>query len=299
MLLGENLLEKNSFIGANSPESVRAYLLLLDPGALESNQVGRRFLIPERGLVVGTDPLSDIPLWPSAFHKPSHVRVWRDPGENWRFRHIEEDDAIYLNQRPCQQGFLKDGDILQIGASVFEFLLETGLRFRVYQEMEARVRLDQLTRIQNRKSMIEQIEREMSRLSRDPKEVFSLVLFNLDHFAEINLAYGYHGGDEVLKTVARRLELGLRKHELVGRYSGEEFLILLPGISRERVSSIADILRMRVQSQPVHFLGQTIPITLSGGTATAAEVMSLHQLLQLAEDRLSQAKENGRNRVIA
>lgn len=283
---------------AGTSPYAKAYLLMLDVGLHATATIGRRFLIPKQGLVLGNDITADVSLAaPLHEQEPYRIRIWHDPTGEWRFRLLDGKVSISVNHHQASQGNLLDGCVFQVDQIIFEFLLETGPKWRVYQEMENRIRIDHLTRILNRRGIVEQTEREMARLAQDPSNAFSIVLLNLDHFADINQQHGYLCGDETLKEVVRRAQSSLRKQDILGRYGGEEFLILLPQTHKEEAIRLTKLLQNQVQNQPVRFGEQSIPITLSAGLATAKQPTSFQHILQLAEDHLALAKKAGRNRI--
>lgn len=276
----------------------KAYLLVLDVGAHATATVGRRFSIPKQGLLLGNETSVDISVSSdSVSPEPYRVRIWHDPMGEWRFRLLEGTTPILLNHQPTVQGTLLDGSIFHVDQMVFEFLLETGPKWRVYQEMESRIRIDHLTHLLNRRGIVEQVEREMARLLEEPPPPFSITLLNLDHFTDINQQHGYLCGDETLREVASRMQNVLRKQDILGRYGGEEFLILMPHTAKEEAVRLIKSLLAQVQSQPVVYKEYALPITLSAGITTTNRETSFQHIIQAAEDHLSAAKKAGRNRI--
>jgi two-component system, cell cycle response regulator len=157
---------------------------------------------------------------------------------------------------------------------------------------------DFLTTLLNRSEILASLEREVARGARDDKPA-SIILADIDHFKRVNDTLGHAAGDEVLKEVARRLKADLRPYDIVGRYGGEEFLLILPGCNLANGLRRADDIRKIVSGQPIATPNGTVSTTISMGvTATdAVRYCSPAEFLREADVSLYAAKKNGRNRV--
>lgn len=159
-------------------------------------------------------------------------------------------------------------------------------------------RVDALTGVLNRGAFLQEFEREVSRAEREGG-TFSLAIFDLDRFKLLNDRYGHPLGDQVLKGFTAILEGAIRKHDVIGRYGGEEFALLMPNTGEETATRVAERVRREVESRGVEVAGRRIGLTVSGGVATfGVEGHDWDSLLSAADTALYDAKAAGRNQVL-
>lgn len=153
--------------------------------------------------------------------------------------------------------------------------------------------LDPLTGLANRRAAHRFLEQEWN-IFQEAGQEFSLILADVDHFKEVNDNYGHQGGDLLLCRLANVLRRATREIDCVARWGGEEFLIILPGVGRDDVGSVAERLRRTVEDQAP----SSISVTMSLGCATMATDHSITALILAADQALYAAKERGRNCVV-
>ena len=177
---------------------------------------------------------------------------------------------------------------VMVGKRIVE--LQKSLRFAATHDF--------LTDLLNRAEILAALEREFSRGGREDKPA-TIILADIDDFKRVNDTLGHAAGDEVLKEVARRLKVDLRPYDLVGRYGGEEFLLILPGCSLAVGARRADEIRTLVCKDPIVTEFGTVSAAVSMGvTATVAtRDCSVSEFLREADVSLYEAKKKGRNRV--
>jgi diguanylate cyclase (GGDEF)-like protein len=158
---------------------------------------------------------------------------------------------------------------------------------------------DSLTGLDNRRNIEERLE-EMFGHSRRLKEPLAVVLCDLDRFKSVNDTHGHQAGDAVLKQLARILKEEAREIDRVGRYGGEEFMLLLPGTVLDSAVTFAERVRKAVEAHTFTFEGGTLQRTMSCGVAAwpHPRIEDCDALVKAADDALYVAKETGRNRVI-
>lgn len=156
--------------------------------------------------------------------------------------------------------------------------------------------LDSLTGLYNRAAILEVLDYELER-SRQERSEFAVILADLDDFKNINDTYGHLAGDSVLRDFGCRIKRNLRLYDRVGRYGGEELLLLMPGMKEEAESRIHELHR-QVNAEPFAFGAVTLRVTCSFGVCWfPSKLNTVEGLLSLADEALYLAKANGRNRV--
>jgi diguanylate cyclase (GGDEF)-like protein len=157
---------------------------------------------------------------------------------------------------------------------------------------------DPLTGLLNRRACLDSLLAELDRGRRAGNPV-CIVMADIDHFKKVNDTHGHLTGDQVLCEVARRMQSSLRRYDTVGRFGGEEFLLVLPGCGLEEGVKLAERICQLVSSEPVKGKNKPIDVSISLGVAVAIRPVpaDLDVLLGSADAALYRAKEAGRNRV--
>jgi two-component system cell cycle response regulator len=169
---------------------------------------------------------------------------------------------------------------------------------RAKEELLFQATHDPLTGVANRGVILEAVRREFARQSRE-RGSFAIVMADLDHFKYVNDKYGHQCGDAVLKEAARRMQNSVRPYDIVGRYGGEEFLIVVPTSDVPSAWGLAERIRKTIANQPITTQAGDVNITATFGVAasTQARPVDSQALLHLADEALYRAKAQGRNRV--
>jgi two-component system cell cycle response regulator len=184
---------------------------------------------------------------------------------------------------------------LRTGRRILE--LQEQLR-SAYERLKFEATHDPLTGLASRAAVLEILRIELSRAGREGSTL-GILLADLDHFKQVNDTYGHLAGDAVLRETAKRMRASLRPYDAVGRYGGEEFLIILPGSHAASSIKRAECLRTAVERVPVNTSEGKIPVTVSIGVTIGGGTQpdNIELLVKAADTALYQAKINGRNRV--
>lgn len=201
-------------------------------------------------------------------------------------RALREDRETRVGEQ--LQTMVKRIQVMEVEAQTFRNHLE---------EQRQRAMIDSLTGLANRAGLQKRMEEEFARWQRYGGELLLAVL-DVDHFKQINDRFGHLAGDKVLRLIAQQLQRRLRKSDYIGRFGGEEFVLLLPGTSHEQAAVALDALRAGIEESPFHFKAERVTITLSIGYTAFRQGDTLDQVFDRADRAMYQAKQQGRNRLM-
>lgn len=183
---------------------------------------------------------------------------------------------------------------LRSGTRVLE--LQEGL-LKAQAALSVLATRDDLTGLWNRRMIVEHLDRELRRAAHEKRPV-AIAMADVDEFKRINDMHGHPVGDVVLRQVAARMQLALRDYDSIGRYGGEEFLVVLPGCDAETGVAAAERVRTSVAAEPVASAGGPLLVRVSIGVAwTDPAGLDGAELIKSADEALYRAKTAGRNRV--
>ncbi len=268
-------------------DSMSDAMVMVDPEnhLIESNPQAKKLFFPDFEDPVGM-ALSELnPLLARhLIHASGHGTATLNVGEERRSFTISKSDLRGKKDR--------------VLGSLFIFHDVTELR-EAMRTLEIRATSDGLTGLVNHRHFMHLASEEAQRLEHAPKGVFSIIMFDLDHFKSINDTYGHSVGDQVLLHVSDLLRKNVRKMDVCARYGGEEFIILLRGTGVEASVNKAESLRALIEDTPVVCDAEGVRITSSFGVSAYLPSLGLswEQVLNQADTALYRAKREGRNRV--
>jgi diguanylate cyclase (GGDEF)-like protein len=156
---------------------------------------------------------------------------------------------------------------------------------------------DALTGVMNRRHFMDLADAQIDRVKRQKSGGF-IVIFDIDHFKEVNDEHGHLVGDKVLKEIADRINRTIRQYDVFGRYGGEEFVLFVTDISESDMREHAERMRLAICSEPMDFDEAEVTVSVSLGVASVNSAGSIYGILRKADDALFKAKEGGRNMVV-
>jgi two-component system, cell cycle response regulator len=267
---------------------------------LSGTAAGQMFRIPEgHWCVIGRAQGSQLRIEEEGVSR-NHARIRRD-GPIVQVEDLGSRNGTYLNgERISTVKRLDEGDKIQIGPiTVVRFAHHDELDERFHQRLVASALRDPLTRLFNRRYLLDRLDCEL-RFARRHMSTLSLLMLDVDHFKELNDRHGHLAGDAVLAHLAAVLQKAVRNEDVVARFGGEELTVVLRSVTLDQAMVLAERLRQLVEASVTRYRGQELRVTVSVGGAgypsTRAETVA--QLIDAADRALYRAKDEGRNRVV-
>lgn len=253
-----------------------------DRGRTRDSMIG----MPATALALNPELLADVAPEDEAVLRGETV----DKEQRYIVRRTGEERFRLISKRPCTD---MDGKPLIVVAHL------DITRWKVAENKLARMaHEDELTGLPNRRRFLAEAERLISLATRHGSEL-SLIIFDLDHFKEVNDKYGHVIGDQVLREVAIRLMAKMRAEDMPCRWGGEEFVVLLPITDLAMAEPLAERLREAFDTAPIEVNGLSLSLTISGGVAQKRDDESLNDCVARADKALYAAKREGRNRFLS
>lgn len=287
-LKGDDLFGVSS---ANLLQNTKPYLVVLS-----GKDQGKRFELVKQINHIGRNENADIVIVESQMSR-NHGRLIVFPDRVFIEDH-NSTNGTYVDGLRIDKVTLGPKSRIRIGDTVMKIDYKDPNEARFEDALYEAANTDALTGILNRRAFMTKISDEIL-LCRQNNLNLALVMCDADHFKRINDTYSHLAGDYVLRKFANLISEILRSEDHVGRYGGEEFIILLRSLSLESVLSCCERIRAGIESHRFEFQGQTIPCTLSMGICVrqGMNIPNLEMLIQTADEALLNAKKNGRNRI--
>lgn len=257
--------------------------------------LGKRWSLGPGNFSVGRGPQNDIVLDLDNVSR-RHCEFTSVAG-SVSVRDLGSTNGTYRNDVEVAEHLLTNGDHIKVGGAIFKFLSGGNVESLYHEEIYRMTIMDGLTQIHNKRYFLEAIEREMARCARFERPLH-LIMMDLDHFKGVNDEYGHIAGDYVLREFAKIVRDRVRTEEVFARYGGEEFALVIPEVSTPKVGAYAEKVRSLVEEHEFVFENRVIPVTISQGVAQMPKGRGdVQHFIQLADDKLYEAKRTGRNRV--
>ena len=259
--------------------------------------LGRKYGLREGEVTIGRDVKNGILVELDNVSR-RHAKITTRQGMSFVVDWKSTNGTYLNNKEVLEETPLRSGDYLKVGGSIFKFLSGGDIESLYHEEIYQLTIIDGLTQVNNKRFLVEFLEREIGRCRRYGRSL-SLILLDLDHFKEINDNHGHPAGDSVLRDLALRIKQCIRKEECFARYGGEEFAIAMPESGSENGRMFAEKIRRLVAEEPFDFESKKISVTVSMGIAELNEELTdPTEFIKLADANLYRAKRAGRNQVI-
>jgi diguanylate cyclase (GGDEF)-like protein len=259
--------------------------------------MGQRYALNSNPLVLGRGEDCEIRINDHSVSR-RHARI-EPQNESFYAVDLQSTNGTFVNDMPTTRTKLKDGDYLRVGNCIYRFLTGGNVEAEYHEEIYRLTIIDALTGVHNKRFMLEFLERELARSARHGRPL-ALIMIDVDWFKSVNDELGHLGGDFTLRELASCIRASVRREDLFARYGGEEFALVLVESSHEGAFDVAERIREQVCKHPFEFEGKPYHLTISLGVATTSGDSSLtvEQLICQSDEKLYQAKQAGRNKVI-
>lgn len=290
MIVDSNVLKQAR---TEASERDQAYVIVI-----AGPHTGKMFKLDEGDFILGRSPKVDIQLQDVGVSR-THAKVFRVNDQVF-VEDMKSANGTYLNgERLVVTQQLSDGDKITLGSTtILKFTYHDRLDEDYQKRMFNAALRDGLTGAFNKKYLLNHLRSEFSYAQRHQNHL-SLLLFDIDHFKEVNDTYGHLAGDHILVKLSSLVMNGLRTEDTFARYGGEEFAVVARGSTMFQAYQLAERLRRDVADFSFVHNGDSIPITISIGVSSFPEntVDSIEELIQAADTALYGAKNGGRNRT--
>jgi two-component system cell cycle response regulator len=268
--------------------------------AISGPQLGRSFAIDKEEFMIGRVESCDLVVIDDLVSR-HHCKILLTP-DGSQLIDLASTNGTLLNGRRVDKGFLTEGDQIQVGSqTIFKYHLQEEVEKKFLGELFKAATKDFLTNVYNKKYFMDRLANEFFYTQRHQGKLSVLVL-DIDHFKNVNDTYGHLAGDIALQKVAHHLASHTRKDDMVARFGGEEFVILMRDCDLEQARVLAEHLRKGISELNIQAHQTTINLTVSMGIAclseqTKTQFIQFESLLEHADHQLYRAKASGRNRV--
>jgi len=275
----------------------------IEPGqaclvVLYGQNIGKRYFLERAEQIIGRSDSVHVQVDQESVSR-RHAEITSHQSA-WRISDLGSTNGTFVNDKAITQTELRDGDLVRIGQTIFKYLSGTNIENKYHEEIYRLTTVDGLTQAFNKRYLIETLQRELNRSIRYGRPL-ALVMMDIDHFKKINDSHGHLAGDHILREMSALILKNVRGEDVFARYGGEEFACILPETDLESCVQMCEKLRRLIESQAFVYGEKRIPVTVSFGVTVlvGSQEMSVQDFIARADSRLYEAKQGGRNRVIA
>ncbi len=261
-------------------------------------EMGRRVRVTTEPLIIGRSPKCDIQVDQESVSR-NHCRIRFEGGE-FLVRDLGSTNGTYVNDDVVSEdGRLRHGDQLKVGRTILKFIVGDDVEVEYHEEIYRLMTTDGLTQLNNKRYFDEMLDREVARAKRY-KRSFSLLVFDIDLFKNINDQFGHLAGDAILRQLGAVLLGRLRVNDVLARIGGEEFALITPEVGLDGAIELAGKINRLIADTRFDFEGSPVAVTVSVGVAEwQPHYEDPGDLFKAADEKMYEAKRNGRNQVCA
>ncbi len=258
--------------------------------------IGRKYPINKGSTLVGRDPGLDVTVQEESVSR-RHAELIFD-GETLQVIDLNSTNGTFVNDKQIKNKTANTGDLIRFGSILFKYIPSGNIETVFHDELSNLAHLDGLTGCFNRKYILDYLETEVKRCQKLELPL-SFIMLDLDYFKNVNDTHGHLAGDYVLKDTVRLIkEKVLRASDVLGRYGGEEFCVIMSEATIRTAVDVAERIRKAVIAHNFMFEGKKLDITISGGVAEVNKTTEVSKtLIDTADKALYKAKQSGRNKI--
>lgn len=278
---------------AREPRSAAANGCLI---VIYGQDMGRRVRVGTEPLIIGRSPKSEIQIDQESVSR-NHCRI-RFTGSGFVVNDLGSTNGTYVNDNLVEaEGRLRHGDQLKVGRTILKFIVGDDVEVQYHEEIYRLMMTDGLTQLHNKRYFDEMLDREVARAKRYRRS-FSLLVFDIDHFKAINDRFGHLAGDAILRQLGAVLLGRLRVNDVLARIGGEEFALITPEVGIDGAKELAGKINRLIGDTRFEFDGTRVEVTVSVGAAEwQPHYEDAMDVYKAADDKMYEAKRNGRNQV--
>jgi len=270
---------------------------------ISGSQIGRSFPIGNRTeFMIGRASHCDLPIEDDLVSR-HHCKILLGP-KGAEIVDLASTNGTLINGIKVERSELREGDQVQVGAiTIFRYHLQEDIEAKFLGQLYEAATRDFLTNAYNKKFFVERLQDEFAFTQRHQGNL-SVLVIDIDHFKKVNDTYGHLAGDLAIKKVAHHLITHTRKDDIVARFGGEEFVVLMRDLSLENAKNLGETLRKGISEIVIKGDQYEFQLTVSIGIASISQnnfvqIKSFSHLIEEADKRLYEAKSSGRNKVCA
>ena len=260
--------------------------------------LGRRYFLDEPEIAIGRAPTNGIVIADGGVSRV-HAKC-TGLGDKIELEDLGSRNGTFINDRRLQNRMpLHDGDVVRLGTVLLKFFARDNFENAFHDKIYRMATIDAGTDVFNKSYLLDTLDAEF-KFSRIQNRPLSLIYYDLDLFKKVNDEHGHSCGDFVLRESAQVAKSCVRKEDVIGRYGGEEFVVVLPAADAPVAAELAERIRKSIATHSFAFEGKTLTQTVSIGVSENRPAFKTYQeLLDDADRKLYQSKNAGRNRVTA
>jgi diguanylate cyclase (GGDEF)-like protein len=262
--------------------------------------LGKRIQLNEQRIVVGRTPEAHLFINEASVSR-QHAAISSNVA-GFEIEDLGSSNGTFVNDtKVAGKVLLKDGDMIRLGTILFRFFATDNAESIMADKIYRMATIDAGTDIFNKKYLLDALESEM-KFARQYKRPLSIIYYDLDHFKKVNDTLGHNGGDVVLRETAAICKAAIRKNDVIGRYGGEEFVIILPDTDQRTAAELAERLRVAVENHVFKIEVDSKVVahrqTMSMGVSQMTpDMQTIELFLESADKKLYHSKQTGRNKV--